>query len=231
MTAMACAPVRVASLESPPTAKNSVEAEKESPFYVPHIVFEGPVEEPAATSAILLLKALQERGAHAIVLEINTPGGIVSDGFRISKAIESSTVPVVCIVDGEADSMGFYILQSCHVRIMTKRSVLMAHQPSINGGGGGGADDWKSISESLRTLSDAMIEHMSHRMKVTPEEMKARISGSTMWWFNWKDGLQFGAVDMVAVNPVDVIGSLRQTGDLPLLITEPPKSDSVCSHQ
>lgn len=102
-----------------------------SPVYI--IRLTGEVDEDTAKATIVSLAALREMHAEAVVLEINSEGGEVEAGFVIAKAIEDSQAPVHCVVDGEALSMAYFILQSCDTRSITPRSKLMAHNPHQQG--------------------------------------------------------------------------------------------------
>jgi ATP-dependent protease ClpP protease subunit len=99
---------------------------------IPHIVLSTEIDSEVAeqTVAIFTMINAEPDRFPAVLFEINSPGGSVA-GFRIAKALEDSEVPVVCVVDGLAASMAFYILQSCDTRLMTGHSLLMAHEPSM----------------------------------------------------------------------------------------------------
>lgn len=178
-------------------------------FYVPKIVLDGPVDEMNMLLVITQIGMVTEAKADAIVLEINTPGGSIWDGFELVKVIENSKIPVICVVDNNALSMGFYILQSCNVRLMTKRSALMAHLPSVGGHIGGTAKEYENVSEGLRVTGEGLVYHMAHRMRISPEDMAAKLAGGVDWWMSYKDALIFGAVDDAVETVADVVGSYR----------------------
>lgn len=199
----ACAPVkhtidmREAELEpQDPPAQVQSQAEEPAPEPgVVHIKFNTDVNGLSALMAIAAIDKANADHAKGILMELDTPGGSVKAGFRLAKAMEESKIPVVCVVDGEADSMGFYLLQSCSARLMTKRSVLMAHQPAIGGDMYGPKESWQNIAAVLKAMERAMIEHMVAKMKITPEEMEKRVTGGQMWWFDWREAVYTGAVD------------------------------------
>lgn len=224
---LACAPVRhtvtdvrerelepqdpIAETTAPAVAEEEAPAPKED---VVHIKFNTDVNGLSALIAIGRIDKGIADGAKAILLELDTPGGSVKAGFRLSKAIEDSPIPVVCVVDGEADSMGFYILQSCDLRLMTRRSVLMAHQPALGGEMYGPTEQWKNWAEALRAMEWAMIEHMVAKMKITPEEMEKRIQGGQMWWFDWREAIHTGAVDGTVLSVKAVENDLKAAEEI-----------------
>lgn len=163
-----------------------------------HLFLEGVINEETVDPLIAQIRSANRAGLKRIVLEINSPGGVVDDGFRLVKAIERSKAPVICVVDGDAASMAFYLLQSCTDRVMTKRSTLMAHGPALGGNFYGRANDWKAIADYLRISEDALIEHMVHRMKMTVPEFKAKIEHGD-WWMGWAEAFDVAAVDRVVI--------------------------------
>lgn len=182
--------------------------------YVPKITFESDVSEESVNITIDLLDQANKGGAETIVIEFDTPGGSVMDGIRLAKAIEQSKAPVVCVVDGMAASMGFYLLQSCHTRIMTKRSVLMAHEPAIGGQMHGKEHQYAEIADLLKKLNRAMCEHMAGRMGMPVEELMAKIR-NTEWWLTWDEAKDTNVVDLVVVSVQSVVDSLRKDLTLP----------------
>ena len=63
----------------------------------------------------------QRRKAQAVLIEINTPGGLVSSTRDIIEKITSSPVPVIVYVTptgGHAGSAGIFILESADIAVM-----------------------------------------------------------------------------------------------------------------
>lgn len=177
--------------------------------YVPKVLFDTDVNQDSVDETIKILAQLTEQKAEAIIIEWNTPGGSVDDGFRLAKAIESSPVPIVCVVDGHSASMGAYLLQSCHVRIMTKRSILMLHEPAMGGNFHGQPTEWRSIADWLKAMSKAMCEHMARRTAVTPAQIEDKIRGGAMWWMAWEEAKSLRFVDFAVDSVSDVTSAYR----------------------
>lgn len=182
-------------------------AKTETPVQVAKISLMGDIDGPQALAFATALAAVHDASAAAVVIEIDSPGGSVSDGLIIAKLIEQSAVPTVCIVDGDAASMAFFILQSCSVRAMTKRSSLMAHLPWIRGGMGG-ETEYKNIAEALRVKGHALCQHMARRMKLTPAQLEARLQRGD-WWMTFEEASAVGAVDKVWDSVAEAVASMR----------------------
>jgi ATP-dependent protease ClpP protease subunit len=165
---------------------------------IPTIYLNGVVENSSVDPLIVAISEINATEAPYFVLEINTPGGSVSDGFRLVKAIETSPKMSVCVVDGEGYSMGFYILQSCNVRIMTKRSTLMAHEPAFGSISGLNRGKLKSLLDALNASTFAANEFMCKRLNVSKTVCESKIHNE--WWMEWKEAFAVRAVDAVIDN-------------------------------
>lgn len=178
--------------------------EVKSDFRSPRIAsVDFAMEVDAASVAALgaYIARANAAGADAIVIRIDSPGGIVPEGMRLAKAIEDSRAPVYCIVDGMAASMAFYILQSCNHRIMTRRSSLMVHEPSTVRDQRGNWQDFMAIVVYLRTLGNGMASHECRRLVISQEDCESHFQLGQEWWLGWMDALKVGAVDTVIESP------------------------------
>lgn len=93
-----------------------------------------------AVSAEYILRGLDyaaQQRARAVVLELNTPGGLDSAMRAIIQAIFASPVPVIGYVapsGARSASAGFYILLSCDVAAMAPGTNTGAAHPVVLGG-------------------------------------------------------------------------------------------------
>lgn len=136
-----------------------------------------------------------------IWIRINSNGGSVENGYALIQRIESSRTRIVCVADYKAYSMGFYLLQGCHERLMTKRAGLMAHEVSTSGVGGN-QHELQEYIHHLKMLSDGLMRHAMAKMNISEKEFRAKITGKG-WWFSYEEAKKYGAIDGLA-DPTDL---------------------------
>jgi ATP-dependent protease ClpP protease subunit len=189
---------------APAPEKVSVVCEPKKPC-VPTYRFNDEVGEVSVKQAIAWIDAANAAGAQTIVFELNTPGGSVPDGFELAKAIENSKAPVVIVVDGEAASMGGYLLESASIRYMTFRSSLMFHSPSLGAMFQGTPEQWQAVADMLKAMANAIANHCAYRMNISLEQYHEKTDGSKMWWLGWEEALSVQAIDMAVPSVAYVI--------------------------
>jgi len=94
------------------------------------------------------LLALDSMGKKRIQVWINSPGGIVMDGYNIYNAILKSKTKVDTYNVGIAASIAAVIFQAGRNRIMADYSLLMYHNPY----GGEGGEELEKMKKSLATM-------------------------------------------------------------------------------
>ena len=172
------------------------------------VMFNTEVSAESVAVTMAVMELAQAQGFTTILLEFNTPGGSVDAGFLLGKAIEDSPLPVVCVVDGEAASMGAWLLQGCKVRFMTPRSRLLMHGPSFSGVSGSlNAADLAYLLNDLQSLTVAMNAQLCGRLNITREDCDARIA--KQWWFAAPEALEVGAIDAIVPSVAAVMAQLR----------------------
>jgi membrane-bound serine protease (ClpP class) len=120
---------------------------------------DGVIGPPTALHVKSALKQAGERGAEALILEINTPGGLVDSMRDIVNAISLSPVPVIGFVapsGSRAASAGTYIMYATNVAAMAPGTNIGAATP-VNLGPGGASDE-KGKADETKDQPDTALE-------------------------------------------------------------------------
>jgi membrane-bound serine protease (ClpP class) len=142
------------------------------------------------------------RNDQAVLIEINTPGGLVDSTRQIIEHITTSAVPVIIYVTpsgSRAASAGFFILESADIAAMAPGTNTGAAHPVILGGGK--MDD--VMKEKLENDAAALMRSVASRRgrNVDVAESTVRQSKS----FTDQEALTQHLIDYVASDENDLI--------------------------
>ena len=101
------------------------------------LTLDGPVTPASAGYLAREIGAADLRGDHMVLVEMNTPGGLVTSMEEIVQAMRGSGTPVVTYVAPEgarALSAGFYIMYGSHLTAMAPATTTGAATPVSMGG-------------------------------------------------------------------------------------------------
>src|SRR6204780_1404387 len=143
----------------------------------------------------------QRRNDQAILIEINTPGGLVESTREIIQKITNSPVPVILYVTpsgSRAASAGFFILESADIAAMAPGTNTGAAHPVILGGGQ--LDD--VMKQKMENDAAALMRSVAARRgrNVDVAESTVRQSKS----FTEQEALSQHLIDYVASNEDDL---------------------------
>lgn len=163
---------------------------------------EGFINDETVKSFEQHLVAAAAANAQTVRVLINSPGGEVDAGMRIARYLERIPVPVTCIVDGEAASMAFIILQSCQFRVATARATLMTHEPlqMVTTDTYLTMSRMRELLDELRVLSAMFEQHLLARAKVSRAEYRRHVVNRN-WWMTPEEALAAGFIDVIIDSP------------------------------
>ncbi|HEX3129157.1 MAG TPA: nodulation protein NfeD [Thermoanaerobaculia bacterium] len=149
-------------------------------------------------SSELILDALREAdaaGAAAVVLELDTPGGLMTSTRDITTGILGAKTPVVVYVSpsgAQAASAGFFILMSADIAAMAPGTNTGAAHPV----GAGGEDIQGTMAKKVEEDSAANIRSMARRNNRNIELAQAAVLQSRS--FTADEALEGKLIDLIA---------------------------------
>jgi membrane-bound serine protease (ClpP class) len=167
--------------------------------HVEWVVVDGAIG-PVANKVIheALIRAENEQ-AQALIVELDTPGGLLSTTRTICKEFLSSPVPVVMYVSpsgARAGSAGVFLTLAAHVAAMAHGTNIGAAHPVGIGGIGGGGDTTKVMTEKVTNDAAAFARTLAqrHHRNVEWAERAVRESVSA----TESEALELGIIDFIA---------------------------------
>ncbi len=124
-----------------------------------------------------VLEEAAEREASVVVMELDTPGGLVDTTRDITSAIITSPVPVVVFVSpsgARAASAGFFILISADVAVMAPGTNTGAAHP-VGGQGENLPDD---VRDKVTNDAAAMVRSLAEQRGRNPETAERAVRES-----------------------------------------------------
>ena len=104
----------------------------------------------------------EERGAEALILRLNTPGGLDTSMRLIIKDITAANIPIIVYVSpsgGRAASAGVFITMAAHIAAMAPGTNIGAAHPIAMGG----AELEKTMKEKVENDSVAYIKTIAEQ--------------------------------------------------------------------
>jgi membrane-bound serine protease (ClpP class) len=163
-------------------------------------------------SAEYIARAIDEahrRNAQAILIEINTPGGLVSSTREIIEKITSSAVPVIVYVTptgGHAGSAGIFILESADVAAMAPGTAAGAAHPVTLIGPVQVKPD-EEMNRKIENDAAALIRSVTSKRGRNIEAAESAVRESKS--FSDQEALSQHLIDYIASSPDDLFRQLQ----------------------
>ena len=159
--------------------------------------YDGVINPVAAEYLHDALASAQESKAQALIIRLDTPGGLDTSMRLIIKDITGATIPVVVYVSpssGRAASAGVFITMAAHVATMAPGTNIGAAHPVAMGGG----EMDKAMKEKVENDSVAYIKSIAEQRgrNVAWAEDAVRKSVSV----TEREALKLKVIDLVAEN-------------------------------
>ena len=140
--------------------------------------------------------------ARAVVIQLDTPGGLVSSMEDIVQRIQSSRVPVIVYVapsGGKAASAGTFITMSGHVAAMAPGTRIGAAHPVAAGGADIEGTLGKKIENDAAAYARSIAEERGRNVEWAEDAVRESVSASAT------EAVDLDVVDYVATSIDDLL--------------------------
>ncbi len=128
------------------------------------LTVDGVINPVSSEYIIEGIEEAEEMDAAALVIRLDTPGGLMSSMEDINKAILASRVPVIVYIwpsGGRAASAGTFISYASHLSAMTRSTRIGAAHPVSMGGLPGQEGDKPDTVMTAKMTNDAVAQILS----------------------------------------------------------------------
>jgi membrane-bound serine protease (ClpP class) len=174
---------------------------------VSRIVLKGSVNPGSAGFFSRALHDARRSGSDAVLVELDTPGGLVSSLRSMVQEIMASPIPVIVYVypsGAQAASAGALLMLSAHVAAMAPGTEIGAAHPVGAGGKSDGDETMKKkVVNDLAAFARSLAEKRGRNAQWAEKAVTESVSSTA------QEALQAGVIDMISDNPSEVLSRLR----------------------
>jgi len=159
------------------------------------------VQPVSAEYVVRGIRYANQKNAAAVLLQIDTPGGLDTSMREIISAIIDSKVPVITYVapsGGRAASAGFFILLAGDLAIMAPGTHAGAAHPVMLGGSEVGKTMEAKVENDAAAYMRSLADKRGRNAKLAEEGVRASKS------FTEKEALEGHLIDAVANSPENI---------------------------
>nr|QNO52978.1 membrane-bound protease [Methanosarcinales archaeon ANME-1 ERB6] len=165
---------------------------------------EGTITEGTSLEVVEGLREAEERGVEAVLVELNTPGGLVGSTLKITEAILNSELPVITYVTPKgaiAASAGSFILVSGNIAAMAPGTTTGAAMPVEIGMEGRKPADEKTIK-----FYAGHVESIAASRGRNATQAKRFVTENDV--LNENTALERGIIDLIAEDETELLNKV-----------------------
>jgi membrane-bound serine protease (ClpP class) len=157
--------------------------------------YDGVINPVAAEYINYVLTEAQAGGGQAVVIQLDTPGGLDTSMRIIIKDITASPIPVIVYIapsGGRAASAGVFILYAAHIAAMAPGTNVGAAHPVAMGGGEMDAVMRDKVENDAAAYIKSIAEKRGRNVKWAEDAVRKSVSVTE------KEALALKVIDLVA---------------------------------
>jgi membrane-bound serine protease (ClpP class) len=189
------------------TAPAAFAAEK-----VSFINIDGAIGPATATYISRSIDVARSQNAQCLIIQLNTPGGLLDSTQKIVQSFLASPVPVVVYVaptGATATSAGCFITIAASVAAMAPATTIGAAHPVSVGGfpSGGEEKPDETMKQKLENFSVSYIETIAGKRQRNVEWAKSAVKDSAS--ITAQKALELKVIDLIATDMADLLQKLN----------------------
>jgi membrane-bound serine protease (ClpP class) len=176
-----------------------------APAPVAVIDMEGAITPVTVRLVSAAVDRAQAERAQALVIQLDTPGGLERSMRSIVQSILNSEVPVIVYVaptGGRAASAGVFITMAAHVAAMAPATNIGAAHPVAVGGGGPDKEMMKKIENDAAAFARTIATERGRNAEWAEKAVRSSVSVTE------REAVKLKIVDLVADNLTDLLAKV-----------------------
>jgi membrane-bound serine protease (ClpP class) len=161
-----------------------------------------PVTARLLTAAI---DRAQAERAQALIVRLNTPGGLERSMRTMAQAILNAEIPIIVYVaptGARAASAGVFITMAAHVAAMAPATNIGAAHPVTIGGGDTGKEMGKKIENDAAAFARSLAAERGRNVEWAEKAVRASVSVTE------REAVKLKVVDLVADSVPDLLAKI-----------------------
>jgi len=172
-----------------------------------HVLSVADVINPVSAEYIIgSLKTAVQQGAQALVIQLDTPGGLDKSMRLIIKEMLNSPMPIIVYVapsGSRAASAGTFITLAAHVAAMAPGTNIGAAHPVAVGGGDVGKEMGEKITNDAAAYIKSIAEQRGRNIEWAEKAVRESASASET------EALQHKLIEVIALDLNDLLRQLN----------------------
>ena len=176
------------------------------------IKIDGAIGPATASYISRSIEAARDQTAQCLVIELNTPGGLLDSTQTIVQSFLGSTEPVIVYVaptGATATSAGCFITLAASVAAMAPATTIGAAHPVMLGGAPTGSEEKpdETMKQKLENFSVSYMEAIAARRHRNVEWAKSAVRESAS--ISAEKALELKVIDLIAIDRTDLLKQLN----------------------
>jgi len=151
------------------------------------------------------LARARDEGAAAVVIQLDTPGGLLDSAQIIVKDLLAAPLPVIVYVapgGAGATSAGVFVTIAANVAAMAPGTNIGSAHPVDGSGGDIGGDMREKVENFAATLSKTIAQHRGRNVEWAEKAVRESVSATE------QEALQLGVIDVIAADLPELLAKI-----------------------